>query len=183
MFFVPQPDIIEVFKLKAQACSKDQCTSPSSKDDAMTKCLTSSARKSHENPSQYAELQALPTKKKTVKDLPKRPIQQTDSESGKFSTGSLNGYSEGSLLSKHSGFTSEPGSLKNTKKLQSSLKDVLKTVNTADSPQTGRTEQVIKSSNDEEDDDLDFLLSLKTPGGNSCNERMSFTVGETKKVR
>lgn len=65
MFFVPQPDIIEVFKLKAQACSKDRCTSPSSKDDAMTKCLTSSARNSHENPSQYAELQALPTKKKT----------------------------------------------------------------------------------------------------------------------
>lgn len=64
----------------------------------------------------------------------------------------------------------------NTQNLQNSLKDILKTVDT--SPKTGTVEQLAQSS-DNEDDELEFLLSLGTPGvkdksklpdGNQSNE-------------
>lgn len=42
---------------------------------------------------------------------------------------------------------------------------------------------MIKLSNDEEDDDFDFFFLFDIFGGNSCNERMLFIVGEIKKVR
>lgn len=65
---------------------------------------------------------------------------------------------------KQPGGTSEPCTLHNKENLQNSLKDVLKTVNT--SSKTDRTgEQLVQSSNNEDDNELEFLLSLETPGG------------------
>lgn len=176
------PDIIDMFQLKAQTCSKDHCISPSSEDGAITKSQSSSAGNLLENAPPHAELQASHSTKNAEQEKTKRTLQKTESKSCKIPGGSLNGHGDDAILSKHSGFTSEPGTLQNTENLQNSLKDVLKNVNTANSPQTGRTEEVIKSGNNEEDEDLDFLLSLDTPGVNSNGGTSCPAAGQSKKL-
>jgi len=61
----------------------------------------------------------------------------------------------------------ESCTLHNTQNLQNSLKDVLHTVKT--SSKTGTVEQLAQSS-DNEDDELEFLLSLGTPGVKDSNK-------------
>ena len=90
-------------------------------------------------------------------DINKRTFKQSGYES-KQSTHSVKGD-----LShvKQPGDGRDSCTQQNTQNLQNSLKDVLKTVNT--SLKTGTVEQLAQSS-DNDDDELEFLLSLGTPG-------------------
>ena len=171
-----------MFESNAQACLKDQCISPS-KEGAVFEPGNSTtimeSRPSKENASQHTELQVSHSKT-NKQDLMKRSHQQSGNDSSKQLTHSLKDNDADLFQAKHSGFASDLGTLHNTENLQNSLKDVFSTVNTANTSKTGTAEQVVQSDNNEEDDELEFLLSLGTPGGNSNGRKPSSKVQSNK---
>lgn len=90
-------------------------------------------------------------------DINKRTFKQSGNDSKQFTHSTKSDLSH----AKQSGDGGKTCTVHNTQNLQNSLKDILKTVNT--SPKTGTVEQLAQSS-DNEDDELEFLLSLGTPG-------------------
>ena len=87
--------------------------------------------------------------------------QEQSSSDSKQSTNSSK--SDKDLLKvKPTGCTNEPSKPHNVEDIEASLKDVIKTVNTSSTNDT--TGKIVGSVNHEEDDELEFLLSLETPG-------------------
>ena len=91
-------------------------------------------------------------------DINKRTFKQSSNDSKQYTQSIKGDLSH----AKQPGDGRKPCTVHNTQNLQDSLKDVLKTVNT--SPKTATVEQLAQSS-DNDDDELEFLLSLGTPGG------------------
>ena len=90
-------------------------------------------------------------------DINKRTVKQSGNDSKQFTLSVKGDLSH----VKQPRDARESSTLHNTQNLQNSLKDVLNTVNTCS--KTGTVEQLAQSS-DNEDDELEFLLSLGTPG-------------------
>ena len=108
-------------------------------------------------------------------DINKRTLKQSGNDSKQF-TRSIKDDGADLLHVKQPGDVREPGTLDNTQNLQNSMRDVLKTVKA--SSKTGTVEPLARAS-DNEDDELEFLLSLgspevkdnsKTSSGNQSNK-------------
>lgn len=156
----------------------------SSNDETVTKPATTTTTESRPSLENNLQHSLSPhSVRNNEQDINKRTLKQSGNDSKQL-IHSIKG--DGADLSrvKQPGDGREPCTLHNTQNLQNSLKDVLKTVNT--SSKTGTVEQLAQSSNNE-DDELEFLLSLGTPGvkdhskapsGNQSNkvsERSRFT--------
>ncbi|KAL9954622.1 hypothetical protein ACROYT_G042186 [Oculina patagonica] len=162
-------DVVKEFELNAGLHLKDQCILPWSSDDETptkhtVKSTTTITTESRPSPGSALQHSLSPHSTKTnEQDL----IDRTPEKSGNDSKQSIQSMKcDGADLShvKQAGGTSEPRSLHNKENLQNSLKDVLKTVNTSSkADHTG--EQLVQLGNNEDDDELEFLLSLETPGG------------------
>lgn len=142
----------------------------SSNDETVTKPATTTTTES--TPSLENNLQhslSPHSVRNNEQDINKTTLKQSGTDSKQL-IHSIKG--DGAVLShvKQPGDGREPCTLHNTQNLQSSLKDVLKTVNT--SSKTGTVEQLAQSSNNE-DDELEFLLSLGTPGVKDHSKALS----------
>ena len=76
--------------------------------------------------------------------------------------------------------TSDPSKLQNAEELQTSLKDVLRTANATTTINITTGKMLEKPAEYEEDDELESLLSLGTPGMNKNSD--STAVLQNKKV-
>lgn len=142
----------------------------SSNDETVTKPATTTTTESRpflENNLQHSL--SPHSVRNNEQDINKRTLKQSGNDSQQLIHSMK---SDGADLShvKRPGDGREPCTLHNTQNLQSSLKDVLKTVNT--SSKTGTVEQLAQSSNNE-DDELEFLLSLGTPGVKDHSKALS----------
>jgi len=159
-----QPDVIKAFELNANAYLRDQHKTEadilpwSSNAETVTKpvkATTTEPRPPLENTLQNS---LSPHRVNNCEqDISKRTFNQSGNDSKQF-THSVKGDLS---LVKQPGDARESCTLQNTQNLQNSLKDVLNTVKTCS--KTGTVEQFDQST-DNEDDELEFLLSLGTPG-------------------
>ena len=142
----------------------------SSNDETVSKPAT--ATTTEPSPSLENTLQHLPSLysvRNHDQDINKRTFKQSGNDPKHF-THSINSDEADLLHVKQPVDGREPSTLHNTQNLQNSLKDVLKTVNT--SSKSGRVEQLAQSS-DNEDDELEFLLSLGAPDIEDNNSKLS----------
>ncbi|KAJ7371053.1 hypothetical protein OS493_028216 [Desmophyllum pertusum] len=178
------PDVLKEFELNADLHLKDQCILPwssnnktvnkpavttmtASSSTATTTTTTTESRPSIENTCQHSR---LPRSTNHEQDLIQRTLEQSGNDSKQLAH-SLTGNDVDLLHVKQPGCTSEPCTLRNTENLQNSLKDVLKTVSTTS--KTGIAGQEARSGNNEDDDELEFLLSIGTPGSNGNGKSTS----------
>ena len=154
------------FELSANAHLRDQdktaaIISPwSSNDETVTKSATATVtelRPSLENTLQHSL--SPHNVRNHEQDINKRTLKQSGNDSKQF-TRSIKDDGADLLHVKQPGDVREPGTLDNTQNLQNSMRDVLKTVKA--SSKTGTVEPLARAS-DNEDDELEFLLSLGSP--------------------
>ena len=170
------------FELSANAHLRDQDKTAaiippwSSNDETVTKPATATVtelRPSLENTLQHSL--SPHSIRNHEQDINKRTLKQSGNDSKQF-TRSIKDDGADLLHVKQPGDVREPGTLDNTQNLQNSMRDVLKTVKA--SSKTGTVEPLARAS-DNEDDELEFLLSLgspevkdnsKTSSGNQSNK-------------
>ena len=159
-----QPNVVKEFELNANAHLRDQhkteaAISPwRSNDETVTKPVTAATAEPKPSLENTFQKSLSPQGVSNCEqDINKTNFKQSSNDSKLF-THSIKGDLS---HAKHPGDGREPCTVHNTQNLQNSLKNVLITVNT--SPKTGTVEQLTQSS-DNDDDELEFLLSLETPG-------------------
>lgn len=148
------------FQLNAELHRRDQSILPwssTSKTDTETTTTTTATESRSPLEDTHQPLVLLHNAQNDQKRLIKKTIGQSNSDSKQSPSYSLN--SDEDLKPKQSGHAINPSKPQNVEELQTSLKDVYKTVNTV-SATSGKG---VESVNCEEDDELDFLLSLGTP--------------------
>lgn len=154
-----QPDLVKEFETNAEMWKKDQSIPSHVSTDTRNTKTTSTT-----------EPTSIPSDTSTV-------LNSTENSQQNFETKTLensssiekhvtNSFDKDMLRSvKQSLRESEPSRLQNAEELQSSLKDVLRTAN-ATTTNITNGKMLEKPAENEEDDELEFLLSLGTSGMN-----------------
>ena len=182
LFF--QPDLVKEFEFNADLHKKNQSILPWSFTDE-TKATTTSATESRptlNNTHQPStSLRSTPNNQEDF-STKKIVLEQSSNVTKQVTNASKSGKDK--LQPIRPGCAMEPCKPHNVEDLQTSLKDVLRTVNATSTNNTTGQEEA--SAEHEDDNELEFLLSLGTPGGDknsgpsaglhshnvSCEERL-----------
>ena len=153
-----QPDLVKEFETNAEMWKKDQSIPSHVSTDTRNTKTTSAT-----------EPTSIPSDTSTVLNSTENSQNfetKTLENSSSIQKHVTNSFDKDMLRSvKQSSHESEPSRLQNAEELQSSLKDVLRTAN-ATTTNTTNGKMLEKPAENEEDDELEFLLSLGTPGMN-----------------
>ena len=173
--FFSQPDLVKEFESNAELCKKDQSIPSDTRNTKTTAtaeptsipsdtCLHATILNSTEDNQQNFET-------KTFENSMGNRKHVTINSSGKDVLRSVT----------QSSGTSDPSKLQNAEELQTSLKDVLRTANaTTTTINITSGKMLEKPAENEEDDELESLLSLGTPGMNRNSD--STAVLQNKRV-
>ena len=154
-----QPDLVKEFETNAELCKKDQSIPSHVSTDTRNTKTTSTT-----------EPTSIPSDTPTVLNSTKNSQQNFETKTLDNSSGIRkhvsNSFDKDMLRSvKQASCESEPSKLQNAEELQSSLKNVLRTAN-ATTTNIMNGKMLEKPAENEEDDELEFLLSLGTSGMN-----------------
>ena len=155
-----QPDLVKEFEINAEMHRKNQCVPPWSSMNKIPDANRTAKSDSRANLKDTSEpLTIAQSNQNYQHNLIKMTLEQSSSDSKQ----SANSKSDKDLLKvKQTGCAREPSKPHNVEDIEASLKDVIKTVNTSST--NGATGKGVGSVNHEEEDELEFLLSLETPG-------------------
>lgn len=172
-----QPDLVKEFESNAELCKKDQSIPSHGSTDKRNTKTTATA-----GPTPIPSDTCLhPTVLNGTEDNQQNFETKTfENSSGIRKHVTVNSSGKDVLRSvTQSSCTGDPSKLQNAEELQTSLKDVLRTANaTTTNITTGKVLE--KPAGNEEDDELESLLSLGTPGMNKNSD--STAVLQNKKV-
>ena len=181
LFF--QPDLVKEFEFNADLHEKDQSVLPWSFTDK-TKTTTTTTESSSTLNDTHQPLTSLHSAQNNQDSSTKKIVLKESSNDTKQLVRSSSKSDKDILQPRQPGLAIEPCKLHNVEDLQTSLKDVLRTVKVPSTNYT--TGQEVESAEHEDDDELEFLLSLGTPGSDkkrgpsaglhsnkvSCNEKI-----------
>ena len=173
-----QPDLVKEFESNAEFCKKDQSIPSHGSTDIRNTKTTATAE-----PIPIPSDTCLhPTILNSTEDNQQNFETKTfENSSGIRKHVTINSSGKDVLRSvTQSSGISDPSKLQNAEELQTSLKDVLRTANATTTINMTTGKMVEKPAEYEEDDELESLLSLGTPGMNKNSD--STAVLQNKKV-
>ena len=152
-----QPGLVKEFEFNAEVHRKTQSVSPWSSLNKAPDTNRTAKSDSRSNLKDATEPFMIV---QSSQNYQHNLLEQSSSDSKQSANSSK---SDKDLLKvKQTGCTNEPSKPHNVEDIEASLKDVIKTVNASSTNDT--TGKIVGSVNHEEDDELEFLLSLETPG-------------------